>query len=146
MTDNALSLPREAATSFGINAALSIAFFLGVFGLAARPLNWQAPDALAIDFVPQSIAVALMSALVPALVTRKRLTLAIAVRAIILRALGFAGAGALLGGVLAATTAALAASPIAWGTALALKSLYGGLLGAAITTLTLNQMMRRIAR
>lgn len=140
-----VSILQEAATSFAINAALSTAFFLAVFGLAARPLDWAGSDALAIDFVPQSIAVALMSALVPALIARKRLALALPVRAIILRALGCAVVGALLGGLLAALARSWADAPIAWGTALSLKLLYGGLLGAAITTLILKTMMRRMA-
>lgn len=145
MAAPSLSLGREAAIGFAINAVLSIAFFLGIFGLAVRPLSWAAPDALAIDFVPQSIAVALMSALVPALLVRKRLALAVPVRAIILRALGCALVGAVLGGALAALAQAGGNASIAWGAALVLKLLYGGLLGAAITTLVLKKTMRRVA-
>jgi hypothetical protein len=135
-----LRLAREAAIGFAINATLSLAFFLGIFGVVARSLTWGAPDALGLDFVPQSIAVALMSALVPSLIARKRLGLAMAIRAIMLRALGFAVGGAILGGLLAAATSAL--PPVGWGEALAIKLLYGGALGALITTLALKRMIR----
>jgi hypothetical protein len=135
-----LRIAREAAIGFAINATLSLAFFLGIFGVVARPLTWGAPDALGLDFVPQSIAVALMSALVPSLIARKRLGLAMAIRAMMLRALGFAIGGAILGGLLAAATSAL--PPIGWGEALVIKLLYGGALGALITTLALQRMIR----
>lgn len=135
-----LSIRREAGISFAINAALSLAFFLAVFGFVARPLSWRAPDALALDFMPQSIAVALMSALVPVLIARKRLGGALApVRGIVLRALGFAIGGALLGGLLAWVTHG-ALSPIGWLAALTIKLFYGGSLGATITTLALRRM------
>jgi hypothetical protein len=135
------SIAREACVSFAINAVLSLAFFLGVFGLAVRSLTWGKPDALAFDFVPQSIAVALMSALVPALVMRRRLGLAVAVRAILIRAVAFAIAGAALGGLLAWAAQAGGWPPIAKSAALAGKMIYGGLLGALITTLTLRRML-----
>ncbi|BBF71216.1 hypothetical protein [Sphingomonas bisphenolicum] len=138
----ALPIAGEAGIGFAINATLSLAFFLGIFGMVARPLTWGAPDALGLDFVPQSIAVALMSALVPSLIARKRLGLAISVRTILLRAFGFAIGGAVLGGLLAWATDAAALPPIGWGQALALKLLYGGSLGALITTLALKRMTR----
>jgi hypothetical protein len=115
-----LRIAREAAIGFAINATLSLAFFLGIFGVVARSLTWGAPDALGLDFVPQSIAVALMSALVPSLIARKRLGLVISIRAIMLRAM----------------------PPVGWGEALAIKLLYGGALGALITTLALKRMIR----
>lgn len=132
-----LSIRREAGISFAINAALSLTFFLAVFGFVARPLSWGAPDALALDFMPQSIAVALMSALVPVLIARKRF--GGAVRGIVLRAMGFAIGGALLGGLLAWMTHG-ALLPIAWHTALTMKIFYGGSLGASITTMALRRM------
>lgn len=137
-----LPIAREAGIGFAINATLSLAFFLAIFGTVVRPVAWGAPDALAFDFVPQSIAVALMSALVPALIARKRLGLAVAVRTILLRAIGFAISGAVLGGLLAWTTQSAGLPPIAFHTALALKLLYGGLLGAIITIMALKRMTR----
>lgn len=137
-----LSIPREAATSFGINMALSLAFFLAVFGLGGPPLAWGAPDGLAFDFVPQSVAVSLMSALVPALIARKRRALPCSVRGIVMRAIGFAAAGAALGGVLALLTGQAGLPSIDWGVALGLKLAYGGALGAFITGLALHPMAR----
>lgn len=131
-----ISLPREAAIGFAINAVLSLAFFVGIFGLAQHLLGWAQ---LAPDFVPQSIAVALMSALVPALVARGKL--GGAVRPILLRAAIFAIGGAVLGLVLMLLAGAAALPPIAWGTALGMKILYGGALGALVTTLVLRRML-----
>lgn len=137
-----VSIRREAAISVGINGALSLAFFLAVFGTQPRLLAWATPDRLALDFVPQSIAVALMSALVPSLIARTRLGRRVSTRTIILRAFGFAIGGAVLGGLLAWATGAVAQSPVAWGQALAIKLLYGGSLGALITILALKRMTR----
>lgn len=142
MTASPLPIAREAGIGFAINATLSLVFFLAIFGMVARPLEWGAPDALGLDFVPQSIAVALMSALVPALIARKRLGLTIAIGAIMVRALGFALGGAVLGGLLAWSTGTIGLPPIGWGAALALKLLFGGSLGATITSLSLKRMIR----
>ena len=38
-----LSIQREAAISFGINAALSLGFFLAVFEVVDRPLGCPRP-------------------------------------------------------------------------------------------------------
>lgn len=137
-----LSIPREAGISFAINATLSLAFFLAAFGLERRALSWAMPDALAFDFVPQSIAVSLMSALVPALIVRKRLAMAIGLRSIVLRAVAFAMAGAALGGLIAFLADRATLSPVDWHAALAMKLIYGGSLGALITSLTLQRMTR----
>jgi hypothetical protein len=131
-----ISLPREAAIGFAINAVLSLAFFIGIFGFARHPLGWAQ---LAPDFVPQSIAVALMSALVPALIARAKL--GGTVRAVLKRAVIFAIGGAVLGVVLTLLTSAAGLPPVAWGAALALKMLYGGALGALVTTLVLRRMI-----
>lgn len=137
-----LSIPREAGISFAINATLNLTFFLGVFGLDRRALSWSMPDALAFDFVPQSIAVSLMSALVPALIARKRFALAIGLRPIVLRAIAFALAGAALGGLIAFLMGSAGFSSVDWHAALVMKLTYGGALGALITSLTLQRMTR----
>jgi len=136
-----ISLRREAAIGFAINAVLSLAFFVGIFGLAQHVLGWAQ---LAPDFVPQSIAVTLMSALVPALIARAKLGGGL--RPVLLRAVIFAIGGAVLGMVLMLLTTAAALPPIAWGAALALKMLYGGALGALVTTLVLRAMLASHAR
>lgn len=136
------SLGKEAAISFVINALLSLAFFLAMFRGEGAMLGF---DQLAIDFLPQSIAVSLMSALVPALVTRGRwmkagVVAVPALRSVVLRAALFALGGAVLGGLLALASRGGPALP--WSAALAMKLLYGGLLGAIITTMMLRRMMR----
>lgn len=141
MTTPTVSIRREAGISVVINGLLSLAFFLGVFGTVSRPLGWMAPDNLAIDFVPQSIAVALMSALVPALIARKRLGNGPALRPILIRAALFALAGGGLGGLLALSIGAAGLSAIGWGAALAIKIAYGGVLGALVVTLALRRFV-----
>lgn len=141
MTTPTVSIRREAGISVVINGVLSLAFFLGVFGTVSRPLGWIAPDNLAIDFVPQSIAVALMSALVPALIARKRLGNGPALRPILIRAALFALAGGVLGGLLALSIGAAGLSAIGWGAALAIKIAYGGALGALVATLALRRFV-----
>lgn len=142
MTAPVLSIPREAGVSFGINAMLSLAFFVAGFGITARPLAWGAPDALGRDFVPQSIAVSLMSALVPALLARKRQGLIIQGRTIVFYALGLAVAGAAVGEALAVWVANADLAPIGWSHALAMKLFYGGSLGAIVTSLMLWKISR----
>ena len=132
------ALAREAATSFAINAILSLAFFALLYGLTPRLLTWGAPDRLALDFVPQSIAVALMSALVPCLILRWRHQLSGPILPIALRALLFALLGGLGGAALAALCMTL--PPIGWTAALLLKLIYGGALGAAITTICIGRL------
>ncbi len=124
-----LSIRREAGISFGINAALSLIFFVAVFGLKMRALTWGVPDALALDFVP-------------ALIARKRFAMVIGLRTIMLRAITFALAGALLGGLIAFLAGSAAFAPVQLPFALALKLIYGGSLGALITSLTLQRMTR----
>jgi len=141
VTTPTVSIRREAGISVVINGVLSLAFFLGVFGTVSRPLGWIAPDNLAIDFVPQSIAVALMSALVPALIARKRLGNGPALRPILIRAALFALAGGVLGGLLALSIGAAGLSAIGWGAALAIKIAYGGALGALVATLALRRFV-----
>jgi hypothetical protein len=142
----AVSIGREAAISIVINGLLSLAFFLGVFGTQPRLLHWAAPDNLALDFVPQSIAVALMSALVPALIARRKLASAparraVSLRGILLRAALFALAGAALGGLLAFSIGGVGFPPIAWAAALMIKIAYGGALGALVASLALRRLL-----
>jgi hypothetical protein len=135
-----LSIAREAVISIVINAVLSLAFFLAFFGVAPRLLQWGAPDNLALDFVPQSIAVSLMSALVPALIARKKLGGGLPVLPILLRAALFAVAGGVLGGVMAFAVVALGLPAIGWSAALPVKMIYGGALGALVAVLALRRL------
>lgn len=136
-----VSIQREAGISIVINGVLSLAFFLGVFGLQSRPLSWAAPDRLALDFIPQSIAVALMSALVPALIARRQLGNRPAIGPILRRAMLFAIAGAVLGGLLAFSIGSAGFPTMAWATALTIKIAYGGALGALVASLSLRRLL-----
>lgn len=60
---------RESLLSAAINAAISIGFYLAVFGRTDPIPVWGIGN-LAFDYLPQSFAVALMSALIPGLLTR----------------------------------------------------------------------------
>ena len=91
--------------------------------------------------MPQSIAVALMSALVPALIARGTLGGGMPVRPILLRAAVFAIGGAVLGWCLAFLIAAADLPAIGWGAALAIKMIYGGALGALVATLALRRLL-----
>ncbi|MPS67168.1 MAG: hypothetical protein E2586_01550 [Novosphingobium sp.] len=140
----AARLRREQRTSGVINLVLSAAFFLGVFGLENRPLRFAAPDNLALDFLPQAAAIALMSSLVPLLVVSGSLR----------RSGGRTGGGAfivrtVLSVVLAglASAALLAAlclfgpwREIGWLVALGMKLVYGTALGVAGTTFALTRL------
>ncbi|KQN04708.1 hypothetical protein ASE85_06830 [Sphingobium sp. Leaf26] len=137
----AISIRREAAISVVINGLLSFAFFLAVFGVQPRRIGWVAPDNLALDFIPQSIAVALMSALVPALIARRRLGHAPTLGPVLTRAALFALAGAVLGGALAFSIGSVSFPSIAWGAALTIKIAYGGALGALVATLALRRLL-----
>ncbi|MES2173123.1 MAG: hypothetical protein V4523_04170 [Pseudomonadota bacterium] len=137
----AVSISREAAISIVINGVLSLAFFLGVFGTQPRLLRWAAPDNLALDFVPQSIAVALMSALVPALIARRKLSYPPILRGVLIRAGLFALAGSALGGLLAFSIESVGFPPIAWAAALMIKIAYGGALGALVASLALRRLL-----
>ena len=136
-----ISLQREAAIGFVINGILSLAFFIGIFGLLPRVLTWAAADRLGLDFIPQSVAVALMSALVPCLLARRQMAPPPMIGSIIKGALLSAFLGGVAGGVLALLSVTIALPPIGWATALILKIAYGGLLGAFVSTMSIRRMM-----
>jgi hypothetical protein len=139
-----ISIVREAAISVVINGVLSLAFFLAVFGAQPRLLHWTGSDGLALDFVPQSLAVALMSALVPSLIARRRMGKAMAVRPILFRAALFALAGTVFSGLLAFTISQAGFAPVAWTNALAIKIAYGGALGALVASLALQRLLSSV--
>lgn len=136
-------LRKQAAISAVINAGFSLAFFLLVFGRPGRALALTAPDGLAFDFLPQSAAVGLMSAVVPVLVTRRELAglrgrPPRSVRAVVLWGVGFALLSLAVGAVIAAFS--LSIGPAHWPgwSAFVFKLVYGALLGAGVTTLALR--------
>ncbi len=119
---------RETGISIVINTILSIAFFLGVFGLA-RPAPLAA---LGPDFLPQSFMVALMGCLVPGVLVRRRLRGPL--RDVVVRALVIAAAALVVaGGGAWALCLAFAPAALPPAAALAVKALFGAAL-AAVTT------------
>lgn len=149
MAERALTslIRRNALQSAIINASFSLAFFALVFGFPAQALTMAAPDHFALDFLPQAAAVALMSALVPVLASRRDLAQLTGrppapVRTIVLRAATFAMAALMPGGALAALALAMPWQTLAVAPALAIKLCFGALLGAAVTSLTLARNAR----
>jgi hypothetical protein len=124
-----------------INTILSAAFFGLVFGLSPRPLTFGPPDQLSFDFVPQSLAIGFFSALVPTLIVaamRRKGDIEalgpqnISGRVMFVRAVVFALAAAVVGGLIAIALATVDGE-IDYFPALIIKMLYGALLGWLIT-------------
>ncbi len=142
MTDADAYVRRETLASILINTVLSLAFFLLVFGKAAS-VPARGLHGLAVDFIPQSFMIALMSTLVPGALTLRRVRAGTLPRSsrpsrlpagLVPRALLVAVLSVLVGAGTAGSVVWFAApEAIAWLPALLLKLAYGGLL-AAITT------------
>ncbi len=138
MTVAARYIAIEAAVSAAINAVLSIAFTLAVFG-GTRLV--PASD-LAFDAIPQTFMVALMATLVPTVLTQKRLKTGRVARMTHL-SLGLprsvVGRSLLVALLLAAFAWALHQgllpmdASFAFANVLMVKTLYGALLGAMVT-------------
>jgi hypothetical protein len=119
---------RETGVSIGINAALSIAFFVGLFGLSS-PVDIIA---FGRDFLPQAFMVTFMGCLVPALLIRRGSSLPAA--PVIVRALLMAVAATLIAGA-GAWLVCTRLAPLALDLmpALILKTLFGAALAALVT-------------
>lgn len=138
MTVAARYIAIEAAVSAAINAVLSIAFTLAVFG-GTRLV--PASD-LAFDAIPQTFMVALMATLVPTVLTQKRLKTGRVARMTHL-SLGLprsvVGRSLLVALLLAAFAWAAHQgllpmdASFAFASVLMVKTLYGALLGAMVT-------------
>lgn len=154
------SVRREQRNSAIINMGLSAAFFILVFGMGNHALSVGAPDNLALDFLPQSAAISFFGALVPSLIMRRaaaRGDLAAPGPAVgpgrigpgrigpgriggvvlAMMALGLA-----IGLVLMAILRILPWQEVDWFAALAMKVVYGGLLGFGVTGLALQLLFR----
>ena len=141
----------ETGISMAVNAAFSAAFAFLVFGGRTEIGLWG-PGGLALDFAPQTFVIAMMSVLVPAALTRRRLRSGMLApvkgasrlpRNLPARALVIALPATLLLG--AAATALLAATwtgPLTFGAALPLKTFYGALVALAVTPLALRAALR----
>lgn len=141
-------LYRETAISVAINAVLSLIFFLLVFGIPAS-VRVAGAGGYGMDFVPQSLMIALMASLVPGAIAAAKLRraglAAAEARAALLRrslatALLGAGVGAAIGWLLALLLP-VAAIPLM--PALLARILYGALLAAIVTPIGLRRALRR---
>lgn len=148
MTAATAHIRTSTLISIIISMAISAAFFFLVFG--RKPLIAVfAPDNLALDFVPQTLAAGFMAALMPGLQTRAKmisgnlagappLARTIVVRAVLLAVASLALAAAVTGLLWLGDIATLP-----WGSALTLKIVYGGLLGLIITPIALRAILPR---
>jgi hypothetical protein len=138
----------ETSISVVINSALSLFFAWVVFG-QREVIELGGSDGLAVDFLPQTFMVALMSTLVPSFLTRKRVRqsqlagLASAPlrlpRNLLLRALLVAVVAVVVLGLAALLlTPVLATDPMSRAAAFASKVLYGAIISVPITLLALR--------
>ncbi len=147
MSINAYLL-RESALSALINAFISLAFVYAVFG-NTDPLPVPGVGNYAFDFLPQSFAVALMSALVPGLLARKALksgrfpaATVPSIRRVVLRAFAWAAGALVLGALLISIPLWLSGiEAIGRGWGIAGKLGYGALLGAFVTHRSLAMLI-----
>lgn len=142
----------ETMIGMVINALFSAGFAFLVFGGRAEIALWG-PTGLALDFVPQTFAIAMMSVLVPTALTRRRIragTLApdgtapsrlprnLLVRALLMALV----ATVVLGGVATVLLAAIRVGPLAFAAVLPLKIIYGALVALAVTPPALRAALR----
>jgi hypothetical protein len=136
----------QTRISVAINVGLSLAFFVALFGWFGTELSWWEPDHLAFDFVPQGLAIGVMSALVPGLVARRRLApstpLAKMFRIVALGALAGLFLAACATGLVAASGAAVVSYPAA----AAIKAAWGALLGLLVTPWAVRSVLNQTTR
>lgn len=142
---------RETRVSVAINAVLSLVFYIMFFGISG-PVAIGGIGGLAFDFIPQSFAITLMSALVPGALTigklaRGRLAPQTGAsglpRSLWLRSLLLAAGAALTGAVVAGIVAmAWSSSMLEWRAGAAIKILYGALLAWVVTPIGLRATLQ----
>jgi hypothetical protein len=141
-------IARETIVSAAINGVIGALFFLAVFGTAGRVAvgEWG----YAIDFLPQSAAVALMACIVPGMIARRaqlagRLGGAASHPVTIqwlLRAAFMSVLSALtLGAGIAFLWLSGNVATLDWPIALGIKIIYGAALGAWVTWRVLRRMV-----
>lgn len=142
---------RETGVSMVINAVLTLAFFLLVFGRGGAAVPVWGVGAYVFDFVPQGFMIGLMGSLVPgALAGKARRAGKVAALGVaspwpanlILRSLLLALCGALAGVVLSgAALTLLGLAQLPWGAGLAAKLAWAGLLAAMVTPVSLRKAL-----
>ena len=138
----------ETLTSVAVNAAISAAFVFFIFGGKAEIGLWG-PGGLALDFVPQTFMIAMMSVLVPTALTRRRIQAGavrtrncrrsrlprrLAIRALLVAAVATLG----LGGAAIAILAASCSGPLSFAALLGLKIGYGAIVASLVTPVALR--------
>jgi hypothetical protein len=119
---------RETIVSVLINTALSIVFFLVVFGIKA-PIRL---GDMALDFLPQTFMVALMGTLIPPLILRRKA--GAAVRPIVVRSFIAAVVSlALAGGAAYVVCRGNADFTFRPAIALLMRAIYGAILALIVT-------------
>ena len=143
-------LARETLISALINGAISVTFFLGVFGRSDPVTVWGIGN-FAFDFLPQSFAVGFMATLVPGLLCRRwMLSGGNRAASLIRPTVGSVFSRALLHGFAAVGAGVALCSLALWlsgvhtipnAPAFVLKVAYGAALGAVVTWITLRRML-----
>jgi hypothetical protein len=141
-------LLREALVSAVINGLISTGFFFAFFrGVPSIPV-WGS-DGYAFDFVPQSFAVSLMSALVPGFLARKGIAAGRfgereipTAGWIVLRGIGWAIGGLVAGVTVAVSVLWLGSFEMIPATpGLCVKIVFGALLGALVTHRSVSRLV-----
>jgi hypothetical protein len=149
--DRAKLIVGETLVSAAINAAISVAFFVAVFG-SRDPVPAWGVGHYAFDFAPQSFAIGLMASLVPGLLARKAMTAGRAGSSHAVPTKGAVVTAALFNGLLAmvAGTAICGlilylsgAETVQRTPAFAAKVAYGAVLGALVTRRMLKRMLAK---
>lgn len=142
----------ETLISVFMNVLLSALAAWAVFG-ARAPITLWGSTGLALDFIPQSFMVGLMSALMPTLLTRRRrrqgkpLRLAgtppVLPRNVVLRALLFAVTTVVVAGGMAVLLLALFGPRLySFDGVIALKTGYGAVVAVVVTLMALSAVLR----
>ena len=141
---------KETRISIIINMVLSAAFFFLAFGLSPKVLTTALPDQLALDFIPQSLAIGFFAALVPSLIMsgkRRKGQIegadsnAVPFKTNLQRAIGFALAAG-IAGLLLMLALPMVAVAMSYFPALKMKVIYGGLLAYLVTPRALRMALR----
>lgn len=128
---------RDTAVSTIINTILSVAFFLGTFGVHG-PVT---ASRLGPDFFPQAFMVTLMGTAAPCLLLRSRTHET--VRAIATRSFALAVLAALAAGGLGfAVCWSAGAARLSFAIALAIKALFGAMLSVILTPVAVRRALR----
>jgi hypothetical protein len=142
---------RETLISVAINVALSLAFFLLVFG-NANDVAVRGIGNYAFDFLPQSFMISLFSALVPGLITARKLKQGKVAplelpsrlpRALLRRVVILTFSGAIAGGVVMSLLLTTGLETLDGTTALAAKMVFGGFLAAVVTVAGLRAALAK---